>query len=137
MKMHVRKLSASFLICLSCLGCGKQNDAAVDGAVSYAGNPLTSGAVTFHPTTPGPPLAIGELQGDGKFTLRTGEVAGLQPGEYRVTVVATGPMPEATPADPMPLPKLLVPARYGDVETSGLKYTITRGTNKIDIVLDE
>lgn len=135
--MHTRKLSTGLLLCLMCAGCGPRNDATVDGAVTYAGNPLTTGAVTFHPTTPGPPLAIGELQSDGTFTLRTGETAGLQPGEYLVTVVATGPMPEATPSDPMPLPKLLVPARYGDVKTSGLKYTISRGTNKIDIVLSE
>ncbi len=119
---------------MSAAGCAKGPDATVSGVVTYDDKPLSTGAVTFQPVTPGP-LAIGEIQSNGAYTLRIGDQMGLNAGDYQATVVATGPMPEATPANPMPLPKLLIPARYGDATTSGLKYTVERGENRIDIEL--
>ena len=134
--MDARTRGVCLLLMLLSAGCAKQNGSAVTGTVTYVGKPLTTGAVTFQPIVAGP-IAVGDIQSDGSFTLQTGSEIGLQPGEYLATVVATGPIPEATPADPMPLPKLLVPARYGDVNTSGLKYTITPGPNTIQIQLTE
>jgi hypothetical protein len=135
--MKVR-LSFGSLLLLCCViaGCSQQYDANVTGNVTYAGKPLTTGALTFHPTASGP-LAMGDIHADGTYMLQTGEVAGLKAGDYLVTVVATGPMPEPTAAEPMPLPKLLIPARYGDVKTSGLKYTVKSGANTINIELSE
>jgi hypothetical protein len=106
----------------------------VSGTVTYDGKPLSTGAVTFQPVASGP-LAIGDIKSDGSYSLSTGDQAGLSAGEYQVTVVATGPMPQATEASPMPLPELLIPARYGDVNTSGLKYTVKPGENRVDIAL--
>ena len=119
---------------LLCAGCGANDGAGVTGKVLYDGQPLTTGSVTFHPVASGP-LAIGDIQSDGTYSLSVGTESGLPPGEYRVTVGATGPMPEPTVADPMPLPQSLIPARYGDVNTSGLKYTVAAGKNTIDISL--
>jgi hypothetical protein len=132
--MILRPLLRLLLLSLLCTGCGNGVGASVTGQVLYDGQPLTSGAVTFQPVAAGP-LAIGDIQPDGEYALRTGDQDGLFPGEYLVTVVATGPMPEPTEANPMPLPKLLIPARYGDVNTSGLKYTVSPGVNRIDITL--
>jgi hypothetical protein len=134
--MRVKSLRAgAILFPLLVIGCGKSQNATVSGIVTYDGQPLSTGAVTFQPVAPGP-LAIGDIRNDGAYTLRTGDATGLSAGEYQVTVVATGPMPEATPSNPMPLPELLIPARYGDVSTSGLKYTVERGENRIDIALE-
>jgi hypothetical protein len=81
-------------------------------------------------------LGVGQIQSDGTFTVSTGTDVGLDAGEYRLTVVATGPIPEPTADNPEPLPELLIPARYGSLETSGLTRTITKGANQFEIQLE-
>ena len=94
----------------------------VHGTVTYDGKPVGSGNVAFHPVADGP-LGYGSIQMDGSFTVHTGSREGLAPGEYKVTVYATGPMPEPTAEDPEPVPPSLIPERYGKVNTSELRFT--------------
>ena len=130
-----RFFSLAALVPVLLLGCGKTQSASVRGTVTYNGKPLTTGSVTFHPVTDGP-VAIGDIQSDGTYSLQTGTESGLGPGEYRVTVVATGPIPPPTPQNTEPLPELLIPARYADVTTSGIQRTVAAGSNQIDLSLD-
>jgi hypothetical protein len=116
-------------------GCGKLLDATVSGKVTFGGQPLTTGTVTFHPASDGP-LAIGQIQPDGTYQAEVGTESGLISGSYVVTVVATGPMPPAVPGGPEPLPQSLIPARYGNRETTPLRYTITPGANTIDLAIE-
>jgi hypothetical protein len=123
------------LTCLCVAGCSDKLEATVSGRVSFGGQPLTTGAVTFHPVGDGPP-GIGQIQSDGTYQVSVGTETGLTVGEHIVTVVATGPAPEPTPANPEPLPTSLIPARYGNRETTPLRHTITPGANSIDLALE-
>lgn len=120
----------------SITGCGGAFDATLSGNVSYRGQPLATGTVTFHPKGEGP-ISVGSIRDDGGYEVVTGREIGLPPGDYQVTVVANGPLPEPTPENPEPLPELLVPARYTVKQTSGLSYTVTSGDNVYDIELSE
>jgi len=46
-------------------------------------------------------------------------------------------LPEETASDAggEAIPKLLIPAKYGDKGTSGLRHTVTPGANRFDIPL--
>jgi hypothetical protein len=117
-------------------GCGGPHAASVTGTVVYDGQPLTTGAVVFQPVHDGP-IAIGDIQSDGSYTLSVGDAAGVDPGDYRVTVAASEPMPEATPENPQPLPKSLIPARYSNADQSGLTFKVEPGSNRFDIKLEK
>lgn len=110
------------------------NSANVTGTVTLDGQPLTTGSVSFQPTTSGP-VAYGSIGPEGNYQLSTGTSTGLNAGEYIVTVVATEEARQPAPGEPELPPKLLTPERYGNVEQSGLRFTVTRGANKIDLPL--
>jgi hypothetical protein len=130
----LNRCCAGILLLAMLAGCGGGQESTVTGTVTFDGQPLTTGAVTFHPLSEGP-LAIGQIDAAGAYSLSTGNEEGLAAGDYRVTVVATGPMPEPTPQNPEPLPELLIPAKYGASETAGLQFTVRPGSNHIDIPL--
>jgi hypothetical protein len=94
----------------------------VQGKVYFRGRPLPAGTIVFAADpdrgTNGP-LARGEIQSDGSYTLRTGDLPGAVVGWHRVTVVAV----EMTATTP----RLLVPARYGDPLLSGLACEVQAG----------
>jgi hypothetical protein len=62
--------------------------------------------------TTGQPIRA-EIQGDGSYSLRTGEHAGIPPGKYRVTV---GSSESSWGRQSFPTP----PDRYSDPARSGL-----------------
>jgi hypothetical protein len=109
----------------------------VRGKVIYAGRPLTEGEVLYNPVDDSGRRARGVIQSDGTFrltTLQNGD--GALPGEYRITVVAYAPHPgepgrtEAaeTPGRVVPTIKrgFLIPERYTDPETSGLRDVVDK-----------
>jgi hypothetical protein len=126
---HFRLILWGFLALLS--GCGGALESSIHGTVTLDSVPLHRGTVTFHPVKAGA-AAYGRIQADGSYAITTGARRGLSPGEYVVTVVATAG--EADPMSEVP-GKLLTPLRYGRVEESGLRFTIQRGRNKIDLPL--
>lgn len=115
-------------------GCGKSGLVSVSGTVTLDGKPLQTGSVSFQPVGEGP-MGYGTIRSDGTYTVYTGTQEGLPPGEYRVTVVATGPMPEPTPQNPEPLPQSLIPLKYGSAKTSGLTFTAGSSQGRFDIAL--
>jgi hypothetical protein len=135
--MHPKlPIFVSLTLALVAAGCGQAHDATVTGVVRQGGELLTTGTVTFHPVKEGP-LATGDIQGDGSYTLKTGDQNGLDSGSYKATVVATGPMPEPTAQESEPLPKLLTAAQYGDPQTSRLQFDVKPGPNSIEIDLEK
>lgn len=115
------------------LGCGENSQAPVPitGKVTYRGQPLQNGTIVF---TPDPrkghvgTMAMGEIQSDGSYSLRTGNVFGAPPGYYRITV-AEGGLPYNTQTS--------LPDKYRDPELSGLVYEIKAGlAQTVDLKLD-
>jgi hypothetical protein len=122
-------LLAAAAVCLA--GCGG-NLVAVTGTVTLDGQRLTTGTVTFHPAGKGP-TGYAQIGSDGTFSARTGADEGLAPGDYRITVVATGPMPESTPQNRELPPPRITPDKYASPKTSDLKCTVPGGPLKLEL----
>jgi hypothetical protein len=140
------------------VGCGDDglgNRYPVSGYVTYNGNPLEVGTVTFY--------AVGgqnaETRGasgsitNGKYTLSTiGGDDGVFPGEYVVAIAARAPdmskakanieksggsMHQDDVAKAFKEAKSPIPKKYESTTTSQLKATVTNGSNKIDFPLTD
>jgi hypothetical protein len=125
---------AAGCLCLVLTGCGGPYEATVSGIVTLDGEPLPSGAVTFHAVAGGPAV-IGTIGADGSYTLRTGASDGLPPGDYIVTAKALSgdPVPGMTPEQFDDLS--LTPVHYGNKETTDLRVTVASGHNDLDLQL--
>jgi hypothetical protein len=105
-------------------GCGdSSNEVSVQGRVTYRGEPLPRGSVTFFPTTGRPVNA--PLGDDGTYSTQ------LPPGEYTVTVSYTEPLPEGfKEGDPTPRPKFLLPPEYTTRARSTLTATVSEDSEE-------
>jgi len=120
------------LVAILLAGCGGK-PSQVSGTVTLDGKPLERGTVGFTPANGGM-RASGVIENDGTYTLTTNRDSGLEPGEYMVTVVSREPGPPATTGPPAPGP-YITPQHYAAEATSGLKFTVERGSNTIDLEL--
>lgn len=109
-------------------GCGKgagDGLVPVTGKVTADGQPLTTGAVTFHPdaakgnTTPHIP--VGMIDEQGNYKLMSANQEGAPPGWYKVTVIAEGPPDENNPYAPR---KSIINRKFADVQTSKLEVEV-------------
>jgi hypothetical protein len=130
------------LLCAS--GCG-DSKATVRGTVTYKNSPLTSGEVRFIGKSGTVPRA-GLIGPDGRY-----EIIDAPVGEVQVTVVcikSDGPLTQVNMGgktadgksvrkrDTKPSPRTsAIPTKYNDPKTSGLLFTITTGSQSIDIAL--
>ncbi len=153
-----------FRLLLSCVvlailvGCssGKPKTYQVTGAVTMKGQPVEGATVVFVPpegATYQAATGITDASGNFKLSTFTGE-DGAQEGEYRIKVskfnvkkptkeeqeryisieeerkMQFGDDKPAVPA------RNLLPPKYNDESTSGLAYTVKKGTNKVELQLD-
>lgn len=95
----------------------EQTETAVQGKVSVGGMPLERGAVAFSTDKS---VRTGRVRA-GKF-----HIDDLMAGEYVVTIHYDDDDPENSGP---------VPARFGDAETSGLKFKVADGKNECDLDL--
>jgi len=122
--------------------------------VMYRGAPVEGATVTLHPAAQDGKPAFATTDSQGHAVLGTFEVSGgALPGDYAVTVVkaeqasggatpadeggsmpAVGPDGTPPPAQPSG-PRHLLPAKYADVNTSGLRKTIN-ATGNNDFTLE-
>ncbi len=130
-----------WLLMLLMIGCDAESRTPVPvrGKVFYRGAPLTSGLIVFAPdSTRGTegPLARAEIRSDGTYELHTEGTAGVNPGWYRVTVMALEPAAAASVAPPA-LQRSLLPDKYRDPELSGLVREVKAGQeNLLDFRLE-
>jgi hypothetical protein len=121
---------------LSVTGCGGTYDSSVRGVVVLDGKKVPRGTISFHPVSGGP-AAYAMIGEDGSYSIRTGREEGLPAGEYEVSVAANEAPTAAQTAKggPPPPGKSITPAWYRMKETSGLKFTVKRGKNEINLEL--
>ncbi|MFO0951158.1 MAG: hypothetical protein U0835_08400 [Isosphaeraceae bacterium] len=137
-------------------GCGgdpsKPKLGRVSGKVTYQGKPVTKGLVTFVPSSgPGTQTgqsAVGEIGGDGSYSLTTFENGdGAVLGQHVVIVQAreedpaieggSMPIPDAKGRINIKPPKHLVPEKYASTESSPLKFEVKEGSNALDLELKD
>ncbi len=122
------------------LGCGEKSKfpetVPVSGKVTYLGQPVAKGTVSFL-SDKGQP-ATGAIQPDGTYQLSTfGEKDGATPGHHKVMIIANDGDPTLMPGSSpgYKLPKDLVPKKYGAMATSGLEAEVSKDKPTIDFDL--
>ena len=102
-------------------GCGgSANAVKVEGHASYRGEAITNGTVTFFPASGRPVVA--PLSGEGDYTVE------LAPGEYVVVIMVGATIPEGyKEGDPLPPPKITLPAEYTVRAKSKLTASVQPG----------
>lgn len=129
-------------------GCGDPSLSAVSGRVTYNGEPVTTGRISFT-SKQGGRTTSGDLQLDGSYRLQySRSQAALPVGEYEVTVTSkkttygytneefdAGTVSAAELAKP-PKVEWLVPEKYSNVEESGLTATVEPGSSNFDFDLE-
>jgi hypothetical protein len=116
---------------------GLQNLQPVTGSVSFEGKPTPGALVLF--LDAGDPESTDRriaaiVDDDGSFVMNTtvglGSRPGVEPGEYVVAISWSKPV-DPTDHDSDMGPDLL-PAKYKDYKTSGLRVEIVGGRNELD-----
>jgi hypothetical protein len=108
--------------------------APVSGTLTYKGQPLESYQVIFLPTDGRRP-GVGVTDAAGKFKLGTNDVGDGAPlGANKVSLAFASPSSDdsasASPIDDpalLPKPKISIPSKYGNPETSGLTQEVPSG----------
>ena len=143
MAMHSgRARSSSPLPCSSRAGCGSENSAPapVQGRVFYKGAPDATGTIVFAPDPDKGgqgPLARGEIQTDGSYTLTSDGRPGAAPGWHRVTIVAVQTSPHRPTGTAFTDVRWLLPRKYAAPDLSGLEEYVKAGEeNVIDFHLE-
>jgi hypothetical protein len=119
--------------CFVVLGCGAR-DATVSGKITYGSQSVTRGQISF--VAADGKSASGTIHADGAY-----EVTQVPQGEVVVVVSSVAAEGEAKFGAQVlakaPKRLSLIPERYNDADTSPLKYTISGGSQKIDIQLED
>jgi hypothetical protein len=105
--------------CLILTGCGDSAGGVdVSGNITYRGKPLGEGDIAFFPASGHPIGAL--VDSSGNYT------ATLPPGEYRVIIGKSNPLPPGwKEGDPQPPPKDPLPAKFTEPTSTELKATVT------------
>jgi hypothetical protein len=117
------------LVAAGCGGGTPDGLTPVSGKISFKGRPLSSGTIVFVPDqergTNGE-LARGEIQADGSYRLKCGDLPGTVPGWHRVTVTSVEDGTLA-PGQVLVVPRSVLPAKYQDPQLSGLSCEVKSG----------
>lgn len=115
------RVALAAMLMTSTPGCREETSGvSVHGHVSYRQQPIENGTLTFFPAV-GRPIHA-SLASGGKYTVD------LEPGDYRVVVNISAELPEGwKEGDPVPPPKILLPAEYTTRAASTLQVTVVEG----------
>ena len=122
----------AFSACVGwCAGCGSGGPptGSVSGKVTYNGQPLTTGVVTFINEKAGIG-ASGELDASGNY-----RIPSIQVGQYKVAIHRKPPPINETNPAVIGNWKLGIPEKYQGFEASELTATVERGRNTADFGL--
>jgi hypothetical protein len=122
--------------------------APVSGKVTYQGQPVAGAIIVFNSDSADGRAAVATSNADGTYELMTLDSKGALPGNYTVTVKKTENLEELTrdvsmeeaaakANQPPPVPKDLLPAKYGDLTQTPLKKEVKSGSNTIDLTLED
>ncbi len=129
-------------VLLLAVGCGPESGlplAPVEGVVTFEGKLLDHGRVVFSPQsgTPGP-AAVGVIQPDGSYVMRTTDREGAAIGQHGVTVHCRRTLSsEEVRNRSLLIPESLIPAKYSKKDQSPLAFEVVEGeANTYEIVLE-
>ncbi len=127
---------SSVMFVLVCTGCSQSNLVEVTGKVTYKGEPVSSGTISF--VAADKPAAYGDLQSDGTYSLHTTAPGdGATPGAYRVMVVAMQDQGTLLPEQKSSLPPPTIPVKYTSLATTDLTANVEPNKkNVIDFNLE-
>lgn len=146
------RLAIGLAIALTIAGCGtdpnKPKLGKVSGKVTYKGQPLTSGTITFTPEAgkggETGQVATSQIGTDGSYELTTFDTGdGAILGQHVITVQTsqvdgnTLGQPKADGTFSYTVPKSLVPNKYAAADTSPLRYTVAEGRATYDVELKD
>jgi hypothetical protein len=97
----------------STVAAADKETANLEGKITFKGEPVVKGKVTFHPNKGKPVVA--QIQKDGTYSAKN-----VPLGEMRVTVESKG-----------------LPKKYSDSKTSSLMIQVAQGKNNFDLDLTE
>ena len=123
------------LLTLAAGGCGR-NTGSVSGKVSYQGKPLPGGYVNFMSEGENNTFKTSQINEDGSYS-----VSGLSVGPAKISVQGLSArrladLPGQGGKDQKVQQKqVFVPDKYGNTDTSGLKYEVKPGSQSYDIEL--
>lgn len=120
----------------------------VIGKVTYKGSPLPAGSTVTFVNQENGMAAVGQVAGDGSYTLLMRGERKVLTGPYRIAIgpaqVSVDPSsnPEAYKAimegtAKMPETTTSFPEKYKTAETSGLTFSVQPGSNIFDIELKD
>jgi hypothetical protein len=124
-------LSLSFLAGCSKTDSNRLRVFPVKGQVQFEGRPTPGAWVFLHPVRADPrtPRARGEVDKNGTFALTTYQANdGVPAGEYAVTVEWRR---VAGRGEDVQIGPNLLPAKYSNVRTSGLRVCVAEGANQL------
>ena len=127
------KIQLSLLLVALVVGCGDAGPplAEVSGIVTYDGQPLPTGTITFVPQGADLPYAYATIQGDGTYYAETPEYGnGVPVGNHKVMISAMKDMGPEAPVE------LLIPSKYSSDQSSGLTANVVEGENTINFPLE-
>lgn len=108
----------------------------VSGVVTLDGNPIGPGVAIFAPVGGKENPAIGAIQPDGTYFLKTSQERGLRPGTYHVALQIHEVPTDLAPGQRDTRPtKSRIPQKYTAVESSGLEFEVEPGSTTINIEL--
>lgn len=105
--------------------------APASGKVTYNGQPLKFGSVTFQPSSGQP--ARGEIQSDGTFSLSTYKLndgAAIGPHKVKIACYESQRAPKPAGGGEQTLGKSLIPTNYTLFDQSGLTADVRPGNNE-------
>jgi hypothetical protein len=123
------------LLLSSCFSSGLESQ--VSGKVSLDGQGIGPGSIVFVPESGAQSNpAVGAIQINGNYFLKTSRDIGLSPGNYKVSVTVLDQPTNIKPGErSMIEAKLKTPEKYVSADTSGLKYEVKSGSNTVNIEL--
>jgi len=124
------------LVLTTCLGCGNKTKT-LTGKITFDGNPLDQGQITFEPKGPGK-MSVAQIV-EGTYTLP--DKFGLTPGDYVVRITSERPTgAKVRPASysqdqtPMDVYQQFLPAKYNTKSTLSVSVS-PDGENVHDFAL--
>jgi hypothetical protein len=124
----------SFVLIALLAGCGDSSIGKVSGKVTFRGQPVSEGRISFTSKAEGGGGADATLNTDGTYRIVTDD-GGLKVGEYEVTVfpaIIHDTSDPHTPPVGVEKPADNIPKKYWNPKTSGFTATVKPGKNTFE-----